>query len=596
MFITVIIVRFIKGVSMNKKDFFLNPQSIQHKRYEALRMYFVDKVPAKVVANKFGLNYRTFTTIITEYNKALNQGKANDFFFVSKNKGRKKSPDIEVAHKMIIQLRNSNLSVAEIKTILDGKNISISEKTIYNIINDAGFKRLPRRTKNEKMNLNLPVIKAEKSIMLDHTKSEDFKSMNAGNLSLMPIISHYNIDKIIEKAGYPATNQIDALNSVLSFISLKASNVRRYSADNLWCMERGSGLFAGLNVLPKAAWFSSYSDRVTSDMNKKLLLELSRLWNELGLLGDTSNLDFTTIPYWGDSTHLENNWSGKRNKALPGMLAVLSQDSQSGIVDYGDANILHKDESAVVLEFLDFRKTAAGNNDELKYLVFDSKFTNYENLSKINENDILFLTIRRRGKNIVKEIESVEKKMWKTVRVKASGNKGRTLKILEDKVRLQGYKGEIRQICITGNGKLKPAILITNDFQTPVAELVRKYARRWLIEKEISEQISFFHLNNVSSSMVIKVDFDMTMSILTHNIFKLLAHHLERYENLSDQKIYEMFLYNSGDVSIENDNIIINLKKKRILPLILETMNKFANERISWLGNKKLIFQGASYS
>ncbi len=34
----------------------------------------------------------------------------------------------------------------------------------------------------------------------------------------------------------------------------------------------------------------------------------------------------------------------------------------------------------------------------------DSKFTNYQNLAKLDENGINFLTIRRRGKKIIEEI------------------------------------------------------------------------------------------------------------------------------------------------------------------------------------------------
>lgn len=107
-------------------------------------------------------------------------------------------------------------------------------------------------------------------------------------------------------------------------------------------MDRGAGLFAGLNVLPKAAWFTSYSHRVTSDMNRKFLAELHKLWIKHDLLSDTTNLDFTTIPYWGDSQHLENNWSGKRGKALKSILAVLAHDPESGIIDYGDTSYFIK--------------------------------------------------------------------------------------------------------------------------------------------------------------------------------------------------------------------------------------------------------------
>jgi hypothetical protein len=178
------------------------------------------------------------------------------------------------------------------------------------------------------------------------------------------------------------------------------------------------GLFAGLNVLPKTAWFSSYSSRVDSQMNLSFLKELHQLWCENGLLSDTSNLDFTTIPYWGDSEHLENNWSGKRGKALSSMLAVLAQDPDSGIIDYGNCNVMHQRESSVVLEYLDFYRTAQNADQPLKYLVFDSKFTNYQNLSGLDDQQIKFITIRRRGEkcwNKFKKTRIGKRYGWKQV-------------------------------------------------------------------------------------------------------------------------------------------------------------------------------------
>ena len=50
-------------------------------------------------------------------------------------------------------------------------------------------------------------------------------------------------------------------------------------------------------------------------MNVNFLKSLHKIWEENNLLGDTSNLDFTTIPYWGEDTHLENNWSGKKKQS-----------------------------------------------------------------------------------------------------------------------------------------------------------------------------------------------------------------------------------------------------------------------------------------
>lgn len=576
-------------------DFFLHPFSIAQKQYEALRMYFVENKSAAEVAPKYGYTYRGFTTIISEFRKKINARKTDGLFFSEKQKGRKVTQSVDQAKDIIISLRKKNYSVEDIKVALDSKNFGISEKTIYNTIAKDGFSKLPRRTRIIKQQKEIPQIPAERSIALSFD-DEDFKSSSAGILCLLPYIKNYGIDEIISQSDYPQTNSINRLSSILSFVALKASNVRRYSSDNIWCMDRAMGLFAGLNVLPKAAWFTSYSHRVTGNMNHSFLKTMHKKWIEKDILGDTVNLDFTTIPYWGNTDHLENNWSGKRGKALASMLAVLAHDPDSGIIDYGNANVMHKNENAVVLEFLDFYKQGAKESQLLKYLIFDSKFTNYQNLNELNKNGVKFITIRRRGKNIVDKIENQPSSKWKTVRIEAAGNKKRTMKVYEEEVALTGYEGKVRQINITGHGKIKPAIIITNDFDLVLEKIVRKYTKRWIIEKTISEQISFFHLNNVSSSMVIKVDFDLTMSILTHNIFRLLAMDLERYEKLSVQSIYEKFLDNAADIKIQNTEIIVALKKKRSLPLILEKMRPFAKLKLDWLDGKKIIFQGASYS
>jgi hypothetical protein len=298
---------------------------------------------------------------------------------------------------------------------------------------------------------------------------------------------------------------------------------------------------------------------------------------------------------------LENNWSGKRGKALSSMLAVLAQDPESGIIDYGNCNVMHRDEPAVVLEYLDFYRTVPDENNALKYLVFDSKFTNYQNLAALDEKQIKFITIRRRGSKMLEQIEKIT--TWKTIRVEQSGLKKRTLKVYEQHVTLSGYTdsktGEaktIRQIIITGNGKIKPAVMLTNDFDLPLEAIVRKYSRRWLVEKGIAQQIDFFHLNRISSSMVIKVDFDLVMSILAHNMYRLLAMSLDRCQHFSDERIYEKFVANSGEIEIGETQIRIDLKKKRELPLLLDFFKQSQKTKFTWLDNKNIYFHATATS
>lgn len=589
---------------MKAKDYFLSTEIVIKKKYDALRSYFVDCKSVKEVAENYNYTPNSFYSLIRDFKKHLKNSPDEDYFFQMKYPGKHKTLDDKKLDDLIIALRKKNFSIPDIKVILDTQGYNVSESYCYRVLRKDGFSRLPRRTKNEIIS-PLPVrLTAPKAIQIEF-KEEVFSSNSVGILCMLPYLKKLGIDRIIERSLYPGTSRINKLSSILSFVALKLSNVRRYTADDLWCMDRGAGLFAGLNVLPKAAWFTSYSSRITREMNLTFLRSLHKVWKAKGLLDNTANLDFTTIPYWGEGKHLENNWSGKRKTALTSILAVLAQSPDSGIIDYGDTNITHRNEVDVVLEFLDFYNSHPNENAELKYLVFDSKFTNYQNLGIINRKGIKFITIRRRGKNIVERLDKIPASEKKKIRVECAGNSKRTLYVYEEQVMLKGYndrnsiKSEmeyVRQVSITGHGKIKPALIITNDFDIPLNTLVRKYSRRWIVEKCISEQIEFFHLNNVSSSMVIKVDFDLTMSILAHNLYRIFTLNLEGYEHLCSKSTYEKFIRNSGTVEISKEEIVVSLKKKRNLPAILTSMANYENIRFDFLGYRKIKYIGASNS
>lgn len=582
---------------MEPQAYFSNLEIVNKKRYDALRAFFFEKHPAQVVADNYGYSLSSFYSLIRDFRLHLKKNSPEDIFFKEIIWGRKENKQQGLAD-MIIGLRKHNFSAEDIVGIINSKGYKVSYGYVYKLLNSEGFARLPRRSRPEKKSLELPKIKAPIAGLLEIT-DEKFYSASTGIFAFFPFIKQYGIDKVIAESSYPQTRNINRFSSILSFIALKLSNVKRYSDDDMWCMDRGLGLFAGLNVLPKSAWLSSYSSRVTKDMNMEFLKSLHQIWVGHGLLSDTCNLDFTTIPYWGDDSHLENNWSGKRNKALSSMLTVLAQDPDNGIIDYGSSDVQHKNQSAVVLEYLDFYRQAPSGKQNINYLVFDSKFTNYENLSKLDDRGIKFITIRRRGKNILEQIS--KNHAYKTIRVEASGFKKRTLKVRDEHITLKGYNDPktailkpIRQITITGHGKIKPALIITNDFDMSIDKVVRKYCRRWLIEKGISEQIEFFHLNRLSSSMVIKVDFDLTMTILAHNLYRLFALDLERYSEFSDERVYEKFIANNGNIEISSNPIQIELKKKRDLPQIIEMMKKYADLNYPWIDNKKIVFYPSS--
>ncbi len=578
----------------NVVNYFKSPKNSNHRQFNAMRSFFLEGRDAAKVASEFGYKVSTVYSMARDLKKKLLASPDKDPYFRDVVLGRKEIDNDGSLNSIITALRKSYMSVPEIKSILEAAEISVSLSYIDSVLKKDGFARLPRRDREIKeetvigaTGIEIDALIAEKSKKLDMS-DERFTSQLAGILCFLPFIKEYGFDKAIERSSYPGTSAIGKMSSILAVLALKLSNIKRYSMDDLWCMDRGMGLFAGLNVLPKASWYSSYSSRVTREMNIDFLKNLYEIFDKKGFLSDTANLDFSTIPYWGDDDTFENNWSGKRNKAMASMLTLLVQDPDSGIICYGDLTLRHSRQNDAILEFLDFYKENENRQTKLKYLIFDSKLTTYENLNKLNKWSIKFVTIRRRGAKLLQRINEIKPSEWKKVRVSRSNGKSREVKVFEERAIVKDYEGELRQIYITGNGKIKPAIIITNDFESKVETILRKYSRRWLVEKEISEHIEFFHLNRNSSGIVIKVDFDLTMTILAHNLYRVFSKELEGYSHCDANKIFDRFVYNAGEIEIKDKNIIVKLKKKRHLPILLECMNGMKKYKLEWLDNYKI--------
>ena len=278
---------------MTPEEYFDFQQPVLKKRYDALHAFFVDKLSASEVAESHGYSLKTFYSIIRDFRKYLKEGHKEDFFFKNVALGRKPSKNDDL-DEMIVSLRKKNFSVEDIVSIANSKSFKVTYGYVYKMLQQKGFARLPRRSAVFKKQLEFPTMKAPIAEKLE-MKLEKFQSSNTGLLAFLPIIYQYGIHRIIESSSYPSTRTISKLSSILSFLALKLSNVKRYSHDDFWCMDRGMGLFAGLNVLPKTAWFSSYSSRVDSEMNLSFLKALHQEWCRLGILSDTVNLDFTTV-------------------------------------------------------------------------------------------------------------------------------------------------------------------------------------------------------------------------------------------------------------------------------------------------------------
>jgi hypothetical protein len=583
-------------------DYFSQPNLSTHKQYLALRMFFLEGASAEEAAMAFGYKITTVYSIARNFKNKLRECRDTnvDPFFQTLRTGPKTFDREGDDAQLVIEYRKKMLSIPEIEILMSGLNRQMSAGLIEKILKENGFVRLPKRDRETKQEIlrnsgYAQLVEAQPSKVYPFDEDETFTTTGAGILCFLPLIRKYDIDKVIEDSAYPGSAQVPKLNAILSFLALKLSNVERFGHDDGWCMDRGLGIFAGLNVLPKTTWFSIYSDKTTRDMNVAFLKSLNRIWDQAGLLGDTVNMDFTTIPYWGDSDPFENNWSGKRRKALASIEAVLAHDPDTGIICYGDATVSHDSQSDTVLEFLDFYHEDRKLNQQLKFLIFDSKFTVLGNLEKINLRGIKFITIQRKSKSLLEKIDNIPNDRWKTARVELANHKSRIIHYAEGETVNKGYgKGKLRQIFLKGN-HVKHSTIITNEFELSSELIVRKYARRWLIENEIQEHVDFFHLNRNSSGIVVKVDFDLTMTILAHNLYRLLAKEIPRHHHMTAKTLFNHFVESHGEVEVNRDCVIVKLNLMRSTPLLIEALsNEFVT--CDWIGGKQIIIVPNNHS
>ena len=83
----------------------------------------------------------------------------------------------------------------------------------------------------------------------------------AGLFLFLPLLLNLDLPQAVTHAGLPGSEQIPPLQALLAFLAAKLLGKRRVSHISDLCCDEGAGLFAGLNVLPKATYATDYSTR-----------------------------------------------------------------------------------------------------------------------------------------------------------------------------------------------------------------------------------------------------------------------------------------------------------------------------------------------
>jgi len=386
---------------------------------------------------------------------------------------------------------------------------------------------------------------------------------------------------------------IPAQCAVRSLLALKLLGKERKSHVMDLVFDEAIALFAGLNCVPKRAYLAAYSSRVDHRANLRLMDAWFEQLDHTGFAhGASLNLDFHSVPANSSAEPLEKHYVSSRSRRQKGILVFLAQDAEHGTLRYAEAGIPKANQADEILRFVEFWKRHTGKLPA--ELVFDSQLTTYRNLSQINQQGIHFITLRRRSRQMLGEILSTPASAWRRITLDSLTRSFRTPRVLDQRVKLPGYEGTLRQISVIDLGHEEPTILLTNNLKISPTTLVSRYAQRMLIENKISEAIQFFHIDSLSSMVGLKVDFDLQLTLMASSLYRMMAQKIGReYAHAQPKTIFRNLLNLSATVSIEPEQIVVSLDKRAHDPYLVASGIMDKPTPIPWLDNRSLLIRVA---
>jgi transposase len=568
--------------SVDLLDFFDHPQSKRQRQYEAVRAFIKEQTPAEEVALRLGYTPATVYTLVRD----ARAGKIRLFPEIQLGpKGRRTS---EETKDMIIRMRKDNFSSPDIHQRLSSE-VSIS--TIERILKETGFGKLERRTDQQRGVTKKNKVIPERSEHFYFQELEPFSvdCPVAGVFFFIPYILESGILEIVRECHLPESSTIGAQQAALSMLLLKLIGNERLSQMERYDQEPGLGIFAGLNVLPKATYMGTYSCRTSEEMlmafQEKLLKRFLKSYPEMYGNGFI-NLDFHSIPHFGDLSQMEKVWCGARGKAMKGANTVFAQDSASNVILYTRADILRREESEEIKRFVAYWKKQNGNLQDT--LVFDCHFTRYQVLDELADDHVRFITLRKRSPNLLESTKNIPQKDWKTVTLSIPKRNYQRVSVHENEVLLTGCKHPLRQIIVKDHGRNRPTFIITNNRELALDKCLETYAKRWHIENKLSELVSFFNLNALSSPLMIRIHFDILWTMIADTLYRRFARDLRRFEHQHAPSIFNRFINMPGRVTYKDGVFQIKIRKRAHTPILMGVQKLAHPFRVPWLNNLPL--------
>ena len=236
---------------------FLQPANATHRQYEALRAYFVGKLPAKEVARQFGYTPGSFRVLVHEFRKNPRRP-----FFLPPAKGPQQAPKKDRVRDQVVALRKQNLSVYDISRALEKEGQKISPAWVSTLLKEEGFARLPRRRDEERPPHARATCAAVADVRQLDLSPREFRTKFGGLYLFVPYLAKLPFDAMLRGAGFPGSKMVPAGHAMRALLGLKLFGSARHSHVMSCLLDEGLALFAGLNEVPKRSFLTEYSWRI----------------------------------------------------------------------------------------------------------------------------------------------------------------------------------------------------------------------------------------------------------------------------------------------------------------------------------------------
>lgn len=543
------------------RRFFLEPSHPKQRQYEALRAYFVEGRPANEVARAFGYSPNSFHVLCHHFRR-----EDTPAFFAASRRGPQAQPKKSVARELIVQLRKQNHSVYEISQALKERHCPLSPTGVREVLKAEGFAPLPRRRDEERPSLPRPTIEPVADAREFHLGPRQFTTRCGGLFLFVPDLVRLGVEKLAQAAALPGSKMIPAAHALRSSLALKLWSIERKSHVMSLVADEGLALFAGLNAFPKKSFLSEYSSRIEHRKTTRLLAGWHAQIHGTDLLpGESFNLDFHSVPYYGEDPLIERHYVSARSRRQPSVLVFLAQDAATHVFCYSNADLRKGEEAQEIFQFIAFWKRAHGKLP--RHLVFDSKLTTHAGLARLDQMNIPFITLRRRSHKLLQQIVLLPRSAWRTVHLDVPTRKYQTPRFYEEKITLANRP--FRQIFVQDLGHDEPTILVTNQREATPKALITRYAQRMLIENALSDAVRFFHIDALSSAVGLKVDFDMALLVLASGLYRLIARRMRGYSDAQARQIFRDLIDMPADIEVSDQEVSVSFHRRTHLPIIL---------------------------